>query len=248
MNIPTDNVDERQALAFEYVLGTLSKEEREAFSAQLRDNPALQQDVQYWEEALMPAPETVPHKTPHPKTLANIKRAINDTPHASPTKTPFWERLLPWKMVTGAAFALLVLTSTLLLYNPLFKNPTGVGPNVDYVAVLVDDAQKPVLTALTASDGSTLWLEWDNWQPLEADSSLQLWSESRRDGEVRPLMVFNRNQPNVALDEATWRLIKDSSHLIVTLEESGGSAIGEPSEDIIARGACIRLTAKPVDS
>jgi len=43
------------------------------------------------------------------------------------------------------------------------------------------------------------------------------------------------------LTEAQWRLIKDSDSLIVTIEEQGGSPIGEPSDIIVSRGLCVRL-------
>jgi anti-sigma-K factor RskA len=109
------------------------------------------------------------------------------------------------------------------------------------VAVLLDDSDVPILTALTASDGNTLWLKWEKWQTPK-DHSLQLWAKSRRDGQIRPLLVFgNRELKEVKLDEATLRLIKDSSHLIITQEEVGGSSLDEPSDMIIAKGICIRL-------
>ena len=98
-----------------------------------------------------------------------------------------------------------------------------------------------MLTALTASENSKLWLKWENWQAPQ-DHSLQLWAKSRRDGQIRPLLVFASNElKEVELDEATLRLIKDSSHLIITQEEVGGSAIDEPSDAVIATGVCIRL-------
>ena len=235
-----DESDDK-ALAFEYVLGTLRGAERQAFQERLRADDTLAEEVRFWENNMMPLTESVPPLEPNPDTFKNIQDKINqrEVRSEAPAATSFWDRLLPWKMATSIAFVMF-LTVSLVYFNGL--NQT-LAPNTDYVAVLVDEADEPILTALTASEDNLLWLKWENWQPPEGHS-LQLWAKSRRDGQVRPLLVFNDNElREVALDEATLRLIKDSSHLIITEEEIGGSAIDEPSEKVIATGVCIRLKA-----
>ncbi|MFP6790935.1 MAG: anti-sigma factor [Thalassolituus sp.] len=234
------NADDKNALALEYVLGTLRGEEREAFAEQLRSDDSLMQAVRYWEQSLMPAPESVPSLAPNPDTFAKIQARINNNEQstAQEKSVTFWEKLLPWKIVTGAAFAMLLLMSGLLLNNSINQN---IGLNADYVAVLVDNNDAPILTALTSSNGKTLWLKWEDWHAPQ-DHSLQLWAKSRRDGQIRPLLVFNnREQKEVQIDEATLRLIRDSSDLIITKEEQGGSPLDEPSDIVIAKGVCIRL-------
>ena len=117
----------------------------------------------------------------------------------------------------------------------------NIHPNTDYVAVLTDKNNKPMLTALTSSENNRLWLQWQN-DIVEPDTSIQLWARSRRDGEIRPLLVFDNQTANeIELNQAVLRLIKDSSDLLLTREELGGSAIDEPSDLIIAQGACVRL-------
>ncbi|GAA6135613.1 anti-sigma factor [Oceaniserpentilla sp. 4NH20-0058] len=228
--------DDKNALALEYVLGTLRNEERDAFEQQLATDDHLQQEVRRWEVALMPPPHSVPVLEPKADTLKKIQAAINQE-EANPALS-IWEKILPWKVITGIAFAMLVVVSSLFVNNALFQ-PSGL--NTDYVAVLVDDEDQPILTALTASEGNTLWLKWENWQAPQ-EHSLQLWAKSRRDGQIRPLLVFNKTElTEVKLDQATLRLIQDSSHLIITQEEVGGSALDEPSDRVIAKGVCIRL-------
>ena len=235
--------DDKQALAFEYVLGTLTDQEKEEVITQMRVDDELAAAVSYWETTLMPAPATVPAVAPKADTFKQIQAQIGNRQASTANTTPasFWEKVFPWKTATAFAFALLLVVSGLLLDSNLQRSSLSNIPNADYVAVLVTDNNEPVLTALTASDGSKLWLKWENWQSPEGHS-LQLWSQSRRDGEIRPLLVFDGNElQEVALDQATWRLIKDSSHLIITREEKGGSAMDEPSEQVIATGVCIRL-------
>jgi anti-sigma-K factor RskA len=232
------NSDDQNALALEYVLGTLQGPERDAFAEQLRTDNSLLKAVRYWETTLMPAPETVPALAPKADTFKNIHAHINQTSAASQeTSQRWWEALLPWKIISSAAFAMLLVVSGVLLNTNLQQ----VGLNTDYVAVLVDGSDAPILTALTASKGSTLWLKWEKWQ-TSSEHSLQLWAKSRRDGQIRPLLVFGDSElKQIALDEATLRLIQDSSHLIITQEEIGGSPLDEPSDVIIAKGVCIRF-------
>lgn len=237
------NASDQNAQAMEYVLGTLSDEECEGFVKQLHSDESLMQAVCYWEETLMPAPETIPTLAPKPNTFKNIQAAINHQNHlpADEPLSHWWEKLMPWKMISSAAFAMLFMVSSLLLTTHLQQESSGASLNTDYVAVLVDEEDAPILTALTASDGSTLWLKWEQWKTPK-NHSLQLWAKSRRDGQIRPLLVFGDNElKQVALDEATLRLIKDSSHLIITQEEIGGASLDEPSEEVIAKGVCIRL-------
>jgi anti-sigma-K factor RskA len=234
------NSDDQNALALEYVLGTLRGEEREAFAKQLRSDDNLMQAVHYWEENLMPAPESVTALAPKPNTFKNIHAAINNQRHPliEEKSVSLWKKLLPWKIISSAAFAMLLVMTSLLLTTNVQQ---GTNLNTDYIAVLMGEGDTPILTALTASDGSTLWLKWEKWQTPE-NHSLQLWAKSRRDGQVRPLLVFGDSElKQVALDEATLRLIQDSSHLIITQEEVGGSPLDEPSEKVVAKGVCIRL-------
>ncbi|MGR6871539.1 anti-sigma factor [Pseudomonas sp. HK3] len=233
------NPDDQNALALEYVLGTLRGEERKAFAKQLPTNDSLKEAVHYWENILMPAPDSVPLLAPKASTLKKIQAAINPANSAKKEKPiSIWEKLLPWKIITSAAFAMLLVVSGVLLNNTL--NPE-VHHNTDYVAILVDDSDNPILTALTTRHNGTLWLKWEKWQSMD-NHSMQLWAKSRRDGQIRPLLVFGNNKlKHIVLDEATLRLIHDSSHLIITQEEVGGSSLDEPSDIIIAKGVCIRL-------
>lgn len=238
--------DDKNALALEYVLGTLRGEEREAFAQQLRSDDDLIKAVRYWEESLIPAVDSVPVLTPKADTFEKIQARINQSKATTTQEQTlkFWEKLLPWKAITGMAFAMVLVMSGLLLnntHNNTFHQSSTL--NADYVAVLVDDNDAPILTALTSSDGKTLWLKWEDWQAQSPqNNSLQLWAKSRRDGQIRPLLVINDSElKEVKIDEATLRLIRDSSDLIITQEEQGGSPFDEPSDMVIAKGVCIRL-------
>ncbi len=114
-------------------------------------------------------------------------------------------------------------------------------PTSDYVAVLIDDKGAPLLTALTAAKAETLWLKWDAIN-ISPDKNLQLWAVSRNDGQIRSLAVFAKTDATqLALTPTHIHLIRDAAYLWLTEEEAGGSPMDEPSEKILAKGACVFL-------
>jgi len=78
---------------------------------------------------------------------------------------------------------------------------------------------------------------------LTPDQTHELWVISKTDNEARSLGVIPKNKTLITqqLTQAQWRLIKDSDSLIITVEEAGGSPIGEPGEMVVSRGLCVRL-------
>jgi anti-sigma-K factor RskA len=223
-----------KTFAFDYVTGVLRGSERDQFEQRLQHNPELQSEVSFWEEQLMNLSEQEEGVKPDPEVWDGIAaRIIQNNEKSSPQKTPrFWL----WPGV--AAFATLLLTicvGLLIARDPLQQ------PNADYVAVLTDKSGKPQLTVLTATGGEQLWLKWENVQ-IPVDKNLQLWAISKRDGQIRPLGVFAETDlHSLKISVAQWRLIKDASHLILTEEDVGGSALDEPSELIVAKGVCVLL-------
>lgn len=222
------------ARCFEYALGTLTGRSREIFVRQLQFDTALQADVSFWEEQLMALQD--PHKShpPHPNTWDAIVRRINAVSH-SRRPSRWW---VFWRWAFPGSLAALLLVA-LITYWPL-PEPSSL-PNADYVAVLTDDSGEALLTALTTGRGETMWLKWEDLV-LEEDSSAQLWAVSRRDGGVRPIAVFDSpGAPSLPLSDALWRLIQDAEYLLLTEEEPGGSALDQPSSQLLARGVCVRF-------
>ncbi|KGJ95695.1 anti-sigma factor [Thalassotalea sp. ND16A] len=115
---------------------------------------------------------------------------------------------------------------------------------LSYVAVLTDHSQQAHLVASTYGESRTLIVNMIGGPEITTEQSFELWVLSKTDGEARSLGIIPDQQALIEqqLSVAQWRLIKDSHSLMVTIEEFGGSAIGEPSEQIVSRGLCVRLT------
>lgn len=222
-------------LAFDYVTGVLRGAERHQFEQQLATDESLQTEVRFWEEQLMSLSQHQEGVKPDPEVWSAIEARVQKQRgiSAEPAKPRFaWL----WPGISAFASVMLAVCVWLLLArDPLSQ------PNIDYVAVLTDPSGTPQLTVLTATGGAQLWLKW-NAVKISEDKNLQLWAISKRDGQIRPLGVFAQTDSiQLPLDEANWRLIKDASHLILTEEDVGGSPLDEPSDVILAKGACVLL-------
>ena len=240
--------------AFEYVAGTLKGVERRDFESRLENSAEHKAAVAFWEEQLLALNSAQTPVPPYSDGWQRLENRLFPSPRMqSAAPGVGWSSFLQWFMPSAAA---LVLAIVIVGY----KTPSGVdedgsladtdtapastSPNIDYVAVLTDSDGKAILTALTAGEGQRLWLKWEDFT-IAPDSSLQLWAKSKRDGEIRPLAVFDdTNGGEIQLSETTFRLITDSSFLLLTQEEQGGSALDEPSDTLLARGFCVRFSRK----
>lgn len=238
----------REGQAFEYVSGTLDASERAAYERKLENSADERALVKFWQEHLLSLDVHTRALAPADDTWSRIAAATGIEEKESPKDKRTTPGLVGWFGWATTAMATLVIA--FLLIKPL-DSFNGGAPNTDYIAVLTDTDGKAVLTALTTQHDSKMWLQWEALpQPEDVqdeESSLQLWAVSKRDGQIRSLAVFeDTSGRTLALNETAFRLVTDSSFLLLTREEVGGSAIDEPSEDLVARGVCVRFSADEV--
>ncbi len=234
------------ALAFEYATGQLRGLKKTFFSLLLEHSAHAQQHVSFWQEQLIALNASTPELAPQTRTWQAIAHSTQQARTLRPGQVSpkYW--LAP--AATGALAASIIMALILL---PLTPAPA---PKADYFAVLSDAQGGALVTATSFGEskpgqGNHLLIDWqtlaDTSPPQPAEGNLQLWAKSKRDQQVRSIAVLDRTQmqedSTLVLSPAQWRLVTDAHSLIITLEEAGGSAIGEPSERILARGPCIRL-------
>ncbi len=232
---------ENKTLAFEYVAGSLSSEEKRDFRTRLNTDQQLQEEVRFWEQQLMSIhPDE--ERPPQTDTWNKISDAIAPQPrHQTAQSSPGfdWKALLQWGSPTITAVALMFV---LFGYYPNATNTHGTPTTTDYVAVLTDTEGRALLTALSAANEKSMQLKWEALE-LKPETNMQLWAISKRDGEVRPITVFaDTSVDQLGLNTAQWRLVTDADFLLLTEEEPGGSAIDEPSDILLAKGVCVRFS------
>ena len=227
---------ERDAVAGEYVLGTLAADDHAEVAAALTHDRALQAAVYAWQDRLLALSARAAPVAPRASLWPRIEIALNalTPPRTTAPTPPWWQRLRLWQGLSAAALAASLLLSVLLLQRP--ETPAG----TRYLAVL----QSP-------TDQSTGWvveLQGDRLRlvptaqtgPTPPGRSLQFWT--KLEGAAAPTSL-GLVQAGQALELPVSRLpgVGPQQLFEITLEPEGGSTIGRPTGPILYVGRSVVL-------
>jgi anti-sigma-K factor RskA len=225
------------ALAAEYVLGTLRGRARRRFERLARSDPALGEAVRKWEERLLPLAEELPPVAPPMRVWTAILTGIRGSGRAPRAKASIWERLGLWRGLALAGLAaVVVLTAVLLMRAPQ-------GPEETMVAVLSGPDAKPALIASADRKGRYLTVKPLAPLSVAADRALQLWALPER-GNPRSLgllATIGAGVTRLALPAPADQSLQYVPQLAVSLEPVGGSPTGLPTGPVLYTGAVQRL-------
>lgn len=225
------------ALAAQYVTGTLRGRARARFESLLPGHPALREAVQAWQERLMPLTLAVAPVAPPPRVWRAIEARLWPAPAAAAAAGRWWQRLSLWRGVSGlATAAVLVLTVALVRTPP----PSPAAPPI--VVVLEGQAGTPAagatFVASVAGDGQSMVMQPVSVSvPLQANRALELWSVPPQ-GAPRSLGLIKADGltvlPRSRLPET---LLKGgTAALAVSVEPPGGSPTGAPTGPVVFAG------------
>jgi anti-sigma-K factor RskA len=244
--------DEADALAGEYVIGTLASAEREAFERALARDPALLAVVRHWERRLSSldaeARESIPASAvwtriasalPRPEVPAASPQPIGAQPAAADVVLARLRRSRGlwrgWAIGASAVAAGLAVAMGLQSWAGRSSLPPQ-----QYVAVVNRGGDQPALVVRVDLASRTVLIRPVAAEP-PAGRSLELWyigqGQSPKSlgvvaGESRQLplpAVFGGNHP--AAGKATFAL---------TVEPQGGSPTGGPTGPVVYSGELIR--------
>jgi anti-sigma-K factor RskA len=252
-------------LASQYVLGTLSKQVQRRMITLRKTHELLDQRIHFWEEKLVHLDQQTAELPVRESTWDNIAQAIGEdnlsvknaksensfNEHSiedvntanNKSKNGFLATVWAWfatpQKLTVAFSMVGVLFISLFLMNPNLQK----SDELSYVAVLTNTNGNAHIVASTYGESKKLIINVIESPALNNQQSHELWVVSKTDHEARSLGVIPQGQTLIEqqLTQAQWRLIKDSKSLIVTIEDEGGSPIGEPGDVIVSRGLCVRL-------
>jgi anti-sigma-K factor RskA len=165
--------DEIEALAAEYVLGTLDDNERRAAEARIAADRDFRAAVGAWAERLQPLANTAPPVAPHGETLERILSRIATLDASAPLMADNVIRLrrsvVRWRIASLVATAAAVVLAVFVALDRSGSRPT------EYVATLTPDGGSPafVLTVDTARNTLTIRRVVD---ALPQDRSFELWA------------------------------------------------------------------------
>jgi len=230
--------DDTDALAGEYVLGTLDAAERAVVAARRQREQALDAAITAWEGRFAPLMDEIAPVAPPEHLLDGIMSRIDGASGNSEIVT-LRRRLRTWRIATlsvGAIAAGLVLFVAASNLAP----PRG-GQN--FVAVLQHGAASPAFIVSVDVAARTLTIRSVAAEP-QTDRSYELWLVNNRLRTPRSLGVVK----NAAFTVASSRLngippaiVRDAT-FAVTLEPLGGSPSGLPTGPILYSGPLVQST------
>lgn len=161
------------ALAAEYVLGTLQGQARRRFEQLLRAHPNLREAVADWEQRLNRLVVASPPVAPPATVWRDLERRL----FPAPARLPWWDSLAFWRGLALAGILALIL---------VIVPPLAVPPPADAAFATIRGQQQEVLwTVAQAADGR---LHVSNLRPmtLPADQRCLLWLKM---GDEPPVML-----------------------------------------------------------
>jgi anti-sigma-K factor RskA len=206
-----------EALAREYVLGTLHARARARFTRVLAGSLTARRAVLEWERSLQPLALTVPAAAPPARVWPRIAAAVGARRGRPTLGVGVWQAL-------AASLALVAVALGALYLGQRPDEPR-------YVAVVEDQQTGPiwVLQAFARELRVTTVMA----RPLPAANSYELWMI--RDG-VAPVslgLIPGVGNAVLPLSAAQLDVLSQTMTLAVSLEPAGGSPTGLPSGPVI---------------
>ncbi|MFN6952055.1 MAG: anti-sigma factor domain-containing protein [Albidovulum sp.] len=211
MSGPAEHLPEREALAAEYVLGTLPLAERLAVEAMIDSDAGFRALVEDWRDRLAPLNEGYAEVSPPPGLLDRIEARLFPVPARSKRSGWLWGALAGLGLAGVIAVA---LTFTLAPPAPLTVTLTGA-------------AQPLVVTASYDGRAGELTVQRTAGPAAEAGKDYELWLIPAGEAPVSLGLVRD------AAFTVPLASLPAGSTLAVTLETGGGSPTGAPQGPLL---------------
>ena len=223
--IPTDPA-EREAMAGEYVLGTLDAATARAFEHAMETDAALRHAAARWEAQFAPLLVLATPEAPPPDLWSRIERTLGrgDVPQGVVTRPARWN--WGWGSLSfGAGAAVAALATFMAVRQPV--------PEPRMMTVLLTQRDQPAWI-VEADRGGQLRLAALNAQPIPSDRVMQLWALPQ--GATAPTSL-GLIPPEGRLTVTPSTIRPQPGMLIeITLEPPGGSPTGRPTGPILFIG------------
>ena len=225
--------DDLDALAGEYVLGSLDRDETTRVGRRLETDPALRNAIAFWQDRLLPLALSVEPVQPAPAHWAAIEQDLRGSKAATNARPQWslWDSVRFWRWASAlAAAGVCVLAYIAVLLTE--------EPGAAFIAVLTAPDRSPGWV-VRAEPGRPLHLTPLVEVPAEPNRSLQFWTlVDKAKGPVslglvspgRPLQVAASSLPGLA----TGQLFE------ITSEPYGGSPVGRPTGAVLYKGLAVR--------
>jgi anti-sigma-K factor RskA len=233
MKLRDDN--QREALASEYVLGTLSARVRARFQTLLRGDPALRRAVAQWERRLTPLAEALPETAPPARVWRNIRHRLFESARAG----GLWGSLQFWRFATIAAGAAAIAIGSLSIERQEPAAPSQMVTVMNDVSSLA-----PAMTVSWTADttgGRTLRIRVIGHAEMAPDTAWELWMIPGGDKPPVSLgLISTHATQTLAVPDRLAPALDAAWGLAMSVEPAGGSPTGLPTGPVLYKGQCVR--------
>ena len=233
-----DRTARLEALAAEYVLGTMPLRVRRRMARAARADAVVALAVSAWENRLAGLAEGIPGVTPSPRVWEGIRSRLGLAGAAAPASVaaaPWWTSFRLWRGLAIAGFAASLALGVALLA------PRAPAPEGAFVVVLAGSDAKPALIASADRDGRFLTVKAIVPVDVAADRTLELWGLPTG-GQPRSLgLIPATGVARVPLPAPAREALASYPALAVSLERAGGSPTGAPTGPVLYSGGVQRM-------
>jgi len=216
------------ALAAEYVLGTLSGRARRRFERWRSKEWHVERRVQAWEERLSGLALRLSPMRPSPHVWSQIEKRIG--PAGSRTTPPQKQRAAPWQAIAASVALLVILVGGFFMYRSVV-----LGPDLQPLATLTaQNATEPAWSLSADDDLRHLRARAGAGATAQAGKSYELWALPDNGSAPVSLGVIPAiGEIDRELTDAQRAALRGSSKVAVSLEPEGGSTTGAPTGPVL---------------
>lgn len=225
--------EDRDAVAAEWVLGTLDARTAAAVGQALASDPALADAVAAWERRLAPLAELAPPEAPPAGLWQRIERQVMPDRTVVPRRAarPSWRGRLLAGWAVGATVAAGLLGVVAI---------RGTGGPTPVMTVLLSDRTQAAWTATAGPDGALRLAAFPPVaggadQPVAADRVLQVWALPQGATAPTSLALLPPGQRSATITAPALRPVPGML-IEISLEPPGGSLLGRPSGPVLFIG------------
>ena len=220
--------DDPRGLAGEYVLGTLTPEERLDVQTRMQRDSALRDAVMFWERQLGVLAEASPPREPPAGLKERILSRIGSG--AGDTVVALKRRLTAWRALGIGASALAAGLAALL-----FLQMPGPQSGQTYVAVLQSGGTEPAFVAAIDLGAGTVSVRRLTTPP-EAGKSYELWAVGGGREKPESLGVIDAS---LRIPAGRLGRFDPDTLFAISLEPEGGSPTGQATGPVLYTGKLV---------
>lgn len=236
-----NELDDIDALAAEYVIGTLPREERLAVEGRLASDRMLSAAVDAWHRRLGPLADTVVPVAPPANLYNKIRAQIGLSAHVVSLKAREQQLTRRGNRWRNAAVAMTAMAASLTGVVAIREQHYRALPT-QFVAVLQSGEDKPAFL-MTVDTKTHMCVITAVDAPKQSDKSYQVWMLHDQLPKPKSLGVMSEGEMNVMpMADGPDTAMFMNATFAVSLEPEGGSPSDGPTGPVLFTGKLIQAT------